>query len=97
MEWDKVKLPPIEDTKIQIQKLAKLDYAKVLVICELTGKSLSQVGQTALYTFLQRTWAQHEERLILEATQEGVNPEEKFIQLVEKVLVLEDEWNPKVD
>ena len=91
MEWDKVKLPPIEDTKIHIQKLAKLDYAKVLVICELTGKSLSQAGQTAFYTFLQRTWVQHEERLIFEAAQEGVSPEEIFMQLLEKAFAMEDE------
>ncbi|MCG8365817.1 MAG: hypothetical protein MJA27_21100 [Pseudanabaenales cyanobacterium] len=86
-------MPPIEDTKIQIQKLAKLDYAKVLVICKLTEKSLSQAGQTALYTFLQRTWAQHEERLIFEAAQEGVSPEEKFIQLVENALITEAQQN----
>ena len=90
MEWEKVELPPIEDTKIQILKLAKLDYAKVLVICELTGKSLSQAGQTAFYTFLQRTWVHHEERLIFEATQEGISPEEKFIQLFEKAFAIED-------
>ena len=90
MKWDKVTLPPIEDTTIQIHKMAKLDYAKVLVICELTGKSLSQAGQTAFYTFLQRTWEQHEERLIFEAAQEGVSPEEKFMRFFEQALAMED-------
>lgn len=88
MDWSKVQLPKPKDTKIQVLKLSNLDYYKLLVICELLPKSQSQVGQTAIYTYLQRTWQEHEQRLIFDAAQEGITPEEMFERLVRKAIGL---------
>ena len=82
----KINLPEIKSTKIQIQKLGKLDYAKLLVACALIEKSVSQTGQTAIYTYLSRNWPQHEERLQVEANSRGISLEEAFIELLNESL-----------
>ena len=54
MDWKQVNLPELKSTKLQVQQLGELDYAKILVITALIKKSQSQVGQTAVYTYLGR-------------------------------------------
>ena len=86
MDWTKVALPEFDSTKIQINKIGSLDYAKLLVIAELIAKSQSQIGQTALYTYLKRTWDDHEQRLAVEAARRGISVEECFVAIVEEAL-----------
>ncbi|MEM1256239.1 MAG: hypothetical protein AAGI69_27700 [Cyanobacteria bacterium P01_H01_bin.21] len=86
MDWDKVSIPQIDNTKVQIQKLGGLDYCKLIVIANLMAQSQSQIGQTALYTYLQETWAQHEERLTVEANKRGISIEECFTEIVKEAL-----------
>jgi hypothetical protein len=85
MDWTKVKLPEQKRPKrFQAGELSELDHAKILVISQLLKKSVSSIVQTALYTYINRNWAEHEQRLIAEATRDGVTPEEKFCQLMQQ-------------
>lgn len=81
MEWNQVKLPEPSNTRIQAGALSRLDYYKLRVITKLIGKSAAAVYQTAILTYLDRTWAKHEERLTVEAASQGISVEELFTKL----------------
>lgn len=86
MDWSKVELPEFKNTRLTIQRFGKLDYAKLLVIARLIEKSQSQIGQKSLYTYLQRTWPEHEARLTVEANSRGLSLEECFVAMVHEAL-----------
>ena len=65
-----------------VSTLSELDYAKMVVAGKLLRKSVGAVVQTACYTYLSRNWPNHEERLIIEARQRGISPEDLFNGLV---------------
>lgn len=66
---------------MQASELAELDYSKLYVASKLIKKSMSAMLQTAVYTYLSRTWPAHEGRLIAKATQLGVEPEDLFTKI----------------
>jgi predicted transcriptional regulator len=82
MDWLRVHLPRFDNTKLLVQQLADLDYAKVLVVAHLLKSSRSQVAQTAIYEYVARNWDAYEERLALEAGRQGLSPEELFQRIV---------------
>jgi hypothetical protein len=86
MDWEKVTVPDFRNTKLQATGVGELDYAKIMVITRLVKKSQSQVVQTAVDTYLERTWEQHEDRLQIEANKRGIPIEECFIELLNEAL-----------
>lgn len=84
MDWDKVHLPPPKTPRPQVGELGTLDYWKIVVASKLIKKSIAAILQTAVYTYLSRTWEEHEKRLIVEANRQGITPEEMFMKLVEE-------------
>jgi len=86
MDWSRVRIPQIKSKRLQTTKLADLDYCKFIVAALLIEKSQSQSLQTAVYTYLKNTWAQHEERLIFDAAQQNITPEELFERMINEAL-----------
>jgi DNA-binding transcriptional MocR family regulator len=86
LDWSKVTLPAFDNTKVQVNKIGDLDYAKLLVIAQLTANSQSQIGQAALYTYLKDNWGDHEERLLIEANKRNLTLEECFQELVKEAI-----------
>lgn len=82
MDWNKLKLPAPKNPRPQVGELGTLDYWKLVVVSKLIKKSLAAILQTAVYTYISRTWDEHEKRLIVEATKEGLTPEDMFMRLV---------------
>jgi hypothetical protein len=82
MDWEKIELPDIKPTRFQCGELATLDHWKLVVASKLIKKSVASMIQTAVYTYLQRNWEEHEKRLIVEATRAGITPEEMFTRLI---------------
>jgi hypothetical protein len=82
MDWTKVQLPKTKTPKrFQSGELADLDHWKLIVAAKLLRKSVAATIQTAVYTYLQRNWAEHEARLEVEAQTRGMTPEELFMEL----------------
>lgn len=83
MDWEQIEVTEYSDRqrKPLSGQLALLDYAKLMVISKLIGKPLANIIQTAIYTYIQRTWSEHEVRLTVEARSKGLSPEEYFNQL----------------
>lgn len=81
MDFNKIGLPKPKNTRILSGALADLDYYKLKVGCKLQNKSLSTTGQTALYSYIGRVWADDEKRLEFEAARLGITPEELFQRL----------------
>ncbi|MBW4523413.1 MAG: hypothetical protein KME16_27555 [Scytolyngbya sp. HA4215-MV1] len=81
MDWSKVDLPAPKNPRPQCGELGDLDYWKMVVASKLIKKSIAAMIQTAVYTYLSRNWEEHEKRLQIEATREGVTPEEMFMKL----------------
>jgi hypothetical protein len=81
MDLSKLSLPEPKNPRVNSAPIADLDYYKFKVGCKLKRKSLSTGGQTAVYTYVLRNWAEDEQRLIVEANRRGITPEELFIQL----------------
>jgi hypothetical protein len=82
MDWSKIRLPAPKTPRPQVGELSTLDYWKMVVASKLIKKSLAATLQTAVYTYLSRTWEEHEKRLLIEASKEGLSPEEMFMRLV---------------
>lgn len=82
MDWSKLRLPTPKTPRPQVGELSTLDYWKIVVASKLIKKSVAAMLQTAVYTYLSRSWEEHEKRLLIEATKEGLTPEEMFMRLV---------------
>jgi hypothetical protein len=82
MDWSKIKLPTPKNPRPQVGELGDLDYWKLVIASKLIKKSIAAMLQTAVYTYLSRTWEEHEKRLVIEANKAGVAPEDMFMQLV---------------
>jgi hypothetical protein len=82
MDWEKVKIPQPKNPRPQSGEIGTLDYWKLVVASKLIKKSLASCIQTAVYTYLQRNWEEHEKRLNIEARSQGVTPEELFMKFV---------------
>jgi len=83
MDYSKIDIPKydLNQTKPRIGALSQLDAAKIRVASRLINKSIASVLQTAVLTYLSRTWEEHEKRLTVEAKQQGKTPEELFNEL----------------
>jgi hypothetical protein len=84
MDWNKLNLPDPRNPRPQVGELGTLDYWKLVVVGKLIKKSLAANLQTAVYTYISRTWEEHEKRLIVEANKAGISTEEMFMRLVEE-------------
>jgi hypothetical protein len=83
MDWNEVNFPKIKKPRrYQCGELADLDHWKVVAASKILKKSVSACLQTATYTWLQRNWAEYEERIRVEASIKGLTPEEYFNQLI---------------
>ena len=78
MDWDKIDLPDPKERSPKSGKLSNLDYYKLLVASRIIRKSVMQTIQTAILTYLNRNWKDHEDRIIMEAKQRGITPEQLF-------------------
>jgi hypothetical protein len=82
IDWSKVEIARVKDTRIFSGKLSQLDYAKMVVASSILNRSLSANAQSALTAYIRRNWGEHEQALIVEARQRGITPE----QLVNEIL-----------
>jgi hypothetical protein len=82
VDWDKVKIPEVRDTRVFSGKLSQLDYAKILIGSKIMNRSLSANAQSALTNYVRRNWADHEQAVIVEAKQKGLSPEEYISELL---------------
>lgn len=84
MDWSKVTISTPRNPRPQVGELGLLDYWKLVVASKLLRKSIAAVLQTAVYTYVGRTWEDHEQRLIVEAQARGITPEELFMALTQE-------------
>jgi len=97
MDISKIVLPENLPTKdIKASELAPLDVAKLRVASRLLKKSIGAVVQTAIYTYVRKCWADHEDLLIAEANQQGITPEEMFSRLLEESLTEGSKRNKRI-
>lgn len=85
MDWSKIKVPePTRGvTRPTSGALSTLDAFKLVVISKLINKSVAAIIQTAILTYLNRNWEDHETRLLVEANRLGLTPEELFNRLAQ--------------
>jgi len=83
-DYSKMKLP--KPTRAQsrpsVGELSDLDVAKLVVGAALKRKSQAAVLQTAVLTYLNRTWGNDLERLHIVANREGVSIEDAFMGIL---------------
>lgn len=80
MDWDSMELPTPKNSRPRCGELGAYDYWRMHVAAKLVKKSLAQTMQTAVHTYLKRNWEEHEQRLRIEAKQQGKTPEELFLE-----------------
>ena len=83
MDWESLDLPSPKNSRPRCGELGAYDYWRLHVASKLVKKSLAQTMQTAIHVYLSRSWAEHERRLILEAKQQGISPEDLFMRYLE--------------
>lgn len=88
MDWEKIDIPPISDPASMPKsgKLSPLDYWKLFLASVAIRKSIAQVLQTAVLTYLDRNWEKHEERLEIEARHQNMTLEEYIQKLIDDEL-----------
>jgi len=91
MDWDKVDLSGVKAANPKTGRLSPLDFAKLTVAGKLIRKSAAACIQTAILTYLQRNWEEHERRLSFEAKERGMSPEDLFSGLAKGEIDLGDE------
>jgi hypothetical protein len=79
-DWSKIELPKPTDAQLRPNagKLSDLDWAKLQVKGALINKSIGAILQTAVITYVQRTWPADLERLHIVANRERISIEEAF-------------------
>lgn len=82
LDYSKIQIDPVKQPRIYTADLGQLDFAKLRAISKLINKSGASIAQTALYTYLARNWPEHYNRLLIEAKQHNLSPEEYFEKLV---------------
>ena len=82
IDWSKVEISEVKDTRVFSGKLSQLDYAKMVIASSVLNRSLSANAQSALTAYIRRNWADHEQALIVEARQKGLTPEELVNQIL---------------
>lgn len=82
IDWSKVEIPTVKDTRVFSGKLSQLDYAKMVIGSAILNRSLSANAQSALTNYVRRNWSDHEQALIIEARQKGITPEELVNQIL---------------
>lgn len=78
---------PTDVSRVTIGGLNTQALAWLNVAGYLLKKSLSQMCQTAVYTYLARNRQAHLRMLMTEAEQRGLSPEETFEQIVDETMV----------
>lgn len=83
-DWSKVNLPKASEAQLRpnVGMLSDLDWAKLQVKRALIKKSVGAILQTAVITYVQRTWSADLERLHVLANREGLTIEEAFERIV---------------
>lgn len=83
-DYSRMKLP--KPTRAQarpsVGELSDLDVAKLVVGAALKNKSQAAVLQTAVLTYISRTWPNDLERLHIVANREGIAIEEAFTKIL---------------
>lgn len=83
-DYSRMKLP--KPTRAQsrpsVGELSDLDVAKLVVGAALKNKSQASVLQTAVLTYINRTWPNDLERLHIVANREGITIEMAFIKIL---------------
>ncbi len=83
MDWSKIKLPEPKRNRPEVSRLAPYDFWRLFVAARLSRRSMGQMLQSAVVTYLDDHWEELEHRLEIEATSEGKPPEEFFQSIID--------------
>ena len=76
LDWSKIIVDPPSNRRIQSGEISDLEFARLCMAMQATGKSKADILKTALVTYLRRNKEEHERSMQVLAAQRDVSVEE---------------------
>ena len=86
MDWDKVKLPNEGIKRPRCGDLHPFDYWRLWLAGQEAGRSIPGILAMAVRIYLKLNWAEHEERLRIDAQNQGLSLEVYVRDLIDQEL-----------